>query len=98
MTDVAMKPQETVIYLLGELKGQFVSLQGSVDSAQTTQATINATTQAKLDSIDLRINTLNSDVHVLQSQQAPRAPWWSVAAGIASIAAVATVVIQIFTR
>lgn len=37
-----MKPQDTVIYLLGELKGQVTGLQGSVDKSSTAQATINA--------------------------------------------------------
>ena len=91
MQDTPMKPQETVIYLLGELKGQVVSLQGSVDSSQTTQAGINATTQAAL-------AALRSDVDVLKSQQSPRAPWWSVAAGLASIGAVLVVIVQLFTR
>ena len=91
MQDTPMKPQETLIYLLGELSGQVGSLQKSVDSSQTTQAGINAAVQAALVS-------LRSDVDVLKSQHSPRAPWWSVAAGVASIAAILVVIIQLFAK
>jgi hypothetical protein len=96
--DTPMKPQETVIYLLGELKGQVVSLQGSVDSSQATQAGINASVQTEIASMRRDIGTLSSEVGVLKAQMPRRAPWWSVAAGVASIAAVLVVAIQLFTN
>lgn len=86
-----MKPQETVIYLLGELKGQVGSLQSSVDTSLATQASINSSVQSALTS-------LRSDVDVLKAQMPRRAPWWSIAAGIGSIAAILTVAIQLFTK
>lgn len=93
-----MKPQETVIYLLGELKGQVVSLQGSVDSSQATQAGINATVQAEMAGLRRDLSGLSSEVGVLKAQMPKRAPWWSVAAGVASIAAVLVVAIQLFAN
>jgi hypothetical protein len=40
-TGQPLKPQETVIYLLGELKGQVGSLQGTVASSAASQAAVN---------------------------------------------------------
>lgn len=37
----AMKPQDTVIYLLGEIKGKVGSLKESVDSSSAAQALVN---------------------------------------------------------
>ena len=91
MQDTPMKPQDQVIYLLGELKGQVGSLQSSVDTSLTTQATINSTVQVAL-------TGLRSDVDVLKAQMPRRAPWWSVAAGVASVAAVLVVAIQLFAK
>lgn len=96
MPDTPMKPQDTVIYLLGELKGQVVSLQGSVDSAQASQASINAAIQTEQSNLRNEMSAVKQDVSVLKSQQAPRAPWWSIAAGLGSIGAVIVVVVQLF--
>jgi hypothetical protein len=41
-----MKPQDTVIFLLGELKGGVQSLRTSVDSSAAQQAVINAANEA----------------------------------------------------
>lgn len=42
-----MKPQDTVIFLLGELKGGVSSLKASVDSTAASQAAINAANEAE---------------------------------------------------
>lgn len=42
-----MRPQDTVIFLLGELKGQVGGLKGSVDAANASQATINTANEAE---------------------------------------------------
>lgn len=98
MPDTPMKPQDTVIYLLGELKGQVVSLQGSVDSSQSSQASINASIQTEQAAIRNEVSVVKQDVSVLKSQQSPRAPWWSVAAGLGSVGAIIVVVVQLFAR
>ena len=89
--ETPMKPQDQVIYLLGELKGQVGSLQSSVDTSLASQASINATVQNAL-------TALRSDVDVLKVQMPRRAPWWTVASGVASIAAILVVALQLFTR
>lgn len=94
--DAPMKPQDTVIYLLGELKGQVVSLQGSVDSSQASQASINAAIQTEQVALRNEVSMVKQDVSVLKSQQQPRAPWWSVAAGLGAIGALIVVIVQLF--
>ena len=42
-----MKPQDTVIFLLGELKGQVTSLKGSVDVSAASQAVVNTANEAE---------------------------------------------------
>jgi hypothetical protein len=42
-----MKPQDTVIFLLGELKGGVSSLKESVDSSAASQATINTANETE---------------------------------------------------
>lgn len=44
-TSAPMKPQDTVIFLLGELKGGVSSLKESVDSSAASQAQINLTNE-----------------------------------------------------
>jgi hypothetical protein len=41
-----MKPQDTVIFLLGELKGGVTALKESVDSSAASQAVVNAKNEA----------------------------------------------------
>jgi hypothetical protein len=41
-----MKPQDTVIFLLGELKGGVTALKESVDSSAAQQAVINAANES----------------------------------------------------
>lgn len=46
-TPTPLKPQDTVIYLLGELKGQVGGLKDSVDTSNLSQATINAANETE---------------------------------------------------
>lgn len=96
MPDTPMKPQDTVIYLLGELKGQVVSLQGSVDASQTSQASINAAIQTEQSNLRNKVSAVEQDVSVLKSQQSPKAPWWSLVSGFAGIGALIAVTAQLF--
>ena len=98
MPETPMKPQDTVIYLLGELKGQVVSLQSSVDSSQTSQASINAAIQTEQSNLRNEMSAVKQDVSVLKSQQSPKAPWWSVVSGLAGIGALITVTVQLFAH
>lgn len=85
-----MKPQETVIYLLGELKGQLGALGTSVDSHASAQALINARHEAEHSEFRTDISEQGSAIAVLREQMPKRTPWWSVAAGIGSLVAIAT--------
>lgn len=42
--------------------------------------------------IESRLHTVENDVATLKAQQAPKAPWWSVLAGVGSIVAIITAI------
>jgi hypothetical protein len=76
-----MKPQDQIIYLLGELTGKVTALQSSVDTSQSSQAATNAAMAAS-------IASLRSDVDVLKAKMPTRTPWFSIVGGISGIGAI----------
>jgi hypothetical protein len=64
-----MKPQETIIFMLGELKGSFSSLQTSVDNSNKTQAAINQQNDADHDKFRGDIGGLSTRVAVLEDNR-----------------------------
>lgn len=94
MDSPQMKPADQTIYLLGELSGKVGSLQQSVENATTSQSQINSGNETEHAEFRRSIGDLATTVAVIASQQKKPTPWWSVASGVAGIAAVAAVVIQ----
>jgi hypothetical protein len=87
-----MKPQETVIFLLGELKGSVTALQTSVDNSAQAQAQINKQNEADHDKFRTDIAGLNTSVAVLNDNRtsqrysmSERTQKWMVYAGIPSV-------------
>lgn len=64
-----MKPQETVIYLLGELKGSVQSLQQSVDATARAQADINKANEEEHAKFRTDIAALATSVAVLNDNR-----------------------------
>jgi len=64
-----MKPQETIIFMLGELKGSVSSLQTSVENSNQAQAVINQQNEADHEKFRTDIGQLNTDVAVLKDNR-----------------------------
>lgn len=64
-----MKPQDTVIFLLGELKGGVSSLKESVDSSAASQAQVNLANEQEHAKFRTEISSLNSDMAVLKDSR-----------------------------
>jgi hypothetical protein len=64
-----MKPQDTVIFLLGELKGSVASLQTSVDNNNLAQAAVNQQNEADHAKFREDIGGLTTDVAVLKDSR-----------------------------
>ncbi len=96
MPEDTMKPQDTVIYLLGELKGEVGSLKQSVDSSATSQGTFNASMQTEINHLKTALSDeaaarqtadadLESSVAVLQALRPMKHGWpnWLSAVAVA---------------
>jgi hypothetical protein len=84
-----MKPQDTVIYLLGEIKGKVGSLQASVDSNSRAQADVNKANEEEHTKFRDAIATLSTAVAVLNDSRtsqrysmSERTQRWMVWAGV----------------
>jgi uncharacterized protein YdbL (DUF1318 family) len=64
-----MKPQETIIFMLGELKGQMSSLQTSVENRDQAQADINKANEADHAEFRRDISAVVTDVAVLKDNR-----------------------------
>jgi hypothetical protein len=64
-----MKPQDTVIFLLGELKGSMTALQTSVETRDQTQADINKANEADHEKFRTDISAVVTDVAVLKDNR-----------------------------
>ena len=65
-----MKPQDTIILLLGELKGQMSSLQTSVENRDRAQADINKANEQEHAKFRDDISALSTAVAVLNDNRA----------------------------
>lgn len=82
--DSPLKPQDAVMYALGELKGQM----GAVLSSQQAQAEVNAENRREHDEF-------RSAIAALQGAQAPKVSGWQKVTSITSIPAAAGAVIAL---
>lgn len=101
-----MKPQETVIFLLGELKGSVTALQTSVDNNNQAQAAINQQNEADHEKFRTDIGVLTTDVAVLKDNRSTqryslseRTQKWMVYAGLPGVAvSVATLFVMFYNK
>ncbi len=90
-----MKPQDTLVFGLGEIKGEVKALRETVGSAQTSQMKQNATHDTEHAEFRKALGDLTTAVAVMRAQQTPKTPWYSVVAGISGIAALAVAIVAL---
>lgn len=92
-----MKPQEQIIYLLGELTGKMTALQASVDTAQTSQAATNSAHASQLASLRSDVDVIQAvmpnvatraEVQAVRQSIPTRTPWFSIVGGVAGVGAI----------
>jgi hypothetical protein len=100
MSDIVsqMKPQDQIIYLLGQIQGELKAVHVSIDAQNSRQAVINAANDSEHAEFRRELATQGSQLAVLSSSAPQRAPWWSVAAGLAAVGAMILTVVNLFTR
>jgi hypothetical protein len=100
-----MKPQETVIYILGQLQGSMIALQTSVDNNNQAQAAINQKNESDHEKFQTTDADLDKRVAVLEdnrlSQRYTKSEltqkymtWIGVPAAIASVIALGTMILN----
>jgi len=88
-TDITatMKPQDQIIYLLGQIQGEVKSLHASVEAGNSRQASINASTSADIAALRTRIEEHGELLAVLKAHAVPRMTWPQLVTGFAAIGA-----------
>lgn len=79
-----MKPQDQIIYLLGQIQGELKAVHATVEAQNTRQATINATVAADVSKLTDKVDQHGELLAVLNSR--PRMTWPQVLTGVAAIA------------
>lgn len=88
MSDVQpMKPQDTVIYLLGELKGEVRSTTQAVTAASTAQAAVNSEHAKEHESFRKAIEANTLDLAAIKASTPVRVSTWSKAGVIIAVPA-----------
>lgn len=93
----AMKPQDTIIFMLGELKGEMRALSATVESSQSTQAAVNASVVIELASVKASVGKHSEDIAVIQSRIGPRLSWPLILSALVSVAALVLAIINRIT-
>lgn len=80
MTDTGpqMKPQDTVIYLLGKLEGQVSSVHETLNASTATQAAVNAENKREHDEF-------RTDITAIKTAQPVRVSPWAKAGVVIAI-------------
>lgn len=89
--DTPLKPQDAVMYALGELKGQM----GAVIQSQQAQADVNAENRREHEEFRSGIASLQAAQLAMQATQAPQVSLWQKVSAITSIPAAAGAVIAL---
>lgn len=89
MSDVqpAMKPQDTVIYLLGELKGQMGSVQATVAASTTAQSAVNAENKKEHEEFRHTLEAHGNELTAIRTASPARVSGWSKAGVLVAIPA-----------
>lgn len=83
----AMKPQDQIIYLLGQIQGELKAVHQTVEAQNTRQASINAGVAADMATLENKVADHGEDIAVIKASRTPRLTWPQVVTGIAAIAA-----------
>lgn len=83
-----MKPQDTTNFLLGGMQKQ-------LEGIALEQKDARATGESFRTEIRESVASVKSDVEVLKAKQIPKTPWYSIASGIAGLAALTLSVITL---
>lgn len=83
----AMKPQDTMIYLLGELKGSMAAVQTSLTQQASSQAAINAENRREHDEFRKTLESNTKDLAEVKALQPQRVSPWSKAGVIVAVPA-----------
>lgn len=101
-----MKAQDTVIFLLGELKGSVTSLHQSVDNNARAQADINKANEEEhakfredISGLATAVAVLNNTDQTQKESRGNRVQFWSLIIGVpAGIATVIALLAPLFTK
>jgi len=94
-----MKPQDTVIYLLGELKGETQAMRGQLSASSQAQALVNAENKAEHEEFRKTLEIHASDITTMKATQPVKvSPWQKAAVIIAMPAGVTALILFIVTN
>jgi hypothetical protein len=96
MSDIPLKPQEQIIFILGELRGQVGALQSGIESNIASQSKLNASHESEHATFRHDISALQSQMAVIDAQKKPPSQWWSLAAGVSALVAVLITLTRFF--
>jgi capsular polysaccharide biosynthesis protein len=82
-----MKPQDTVIYLLGELKGETQAMRGQLSASSQAQALVNAENKAEHEEFRKTLEVHGSAITTIQATQPLRVSPWQKAGIVVAIPA-----------
>ena len=99
MTDLIsqMKPQDQIIYLLGQIQGELKAVHVTIDAQNSRQAVINAANDSEHAEFRRELASQGESLAVLKASAPTRAPWWNVASGFAAVAALIVAVVTLFS-
>ena len=80
----AMKPQDQIIYLLGQIQGELKAVHATIDAQNARQAAINAETASELNDHRGKITDHGEQLAVLNAVRAPRITWPQIVTGVAA--------------
>lgn len=83
-----MKPQDTTIFLLGEIKGTLGALQSSVASNTQAQAEENSENKREHEEFRTKLTEHGDAITALRVGQPVKTPWFSVVGGVSGIGAI----------
>ena len=88
-TDIVsqMKPQDQIIYLLGQIQGELKAVHATIDAQNSRQAAINAGISLDLAKLDAKVDEHGEQLAVLKAAQQPRLQWPTIVTGLAAVAA-----------
>jgi hypothetical protein len=82
-----MKPQDTIVYLLGELKGEMRSTRETVAASSNSQAIVNAENTREHESFRETLAAHAQEITTIKAAQPVRVSTWSKAGVIIAVPA-----------